>query len=80
MEYDRHVVKQLRAERDCVYTSGGGLAQSDAWLRPRQGIGGGVPEAAMKYLITSYLSPAASAVLRHKDVQEPSRTREESGR
>jgi Polysaccharide deacetylase len=29
--YDRHVLKQLYAERlDCVYTSDGGLAQSDA--------------------------------------------------
>ena len=58
--YDRHVLKQLRAERlDCVYTSDGGLAQSDAWLRPRQGISGSVPEASMKYLITNYPSIAA---------------------
>jgi peptidoglycan/xylan/chitin deacetylase (PgdA/CDA1 family) len=58
--YDRHVLKQLRAERyECVYTSDGGLAQSDAWLKPRQGISGGMSEAAMKCLITGYPSLAA---------------------
>jgi peptidoglycan/xylan/chitin deacetylase (PgdA/CDA1 family) len=55
--YDRHVLKQLRAERlDCVYTSDGGLAQSEAWLRPRQTICSNVSEAAMKSLITGYPS------------------------
>jgi peptidoglycan/xylan/chitin deacetylase (PgdA/CDA1 family) len=58
--YDRHVLKQLRAERfDCVYTSDGGLAQTDAWLKPRQGITGGISETAMKCLITGYPSLAA---------------------
>jgi len=57
--YDRHVLKQLRAERlDCVYTSDGGLAQSDAWLKPRQTICSNVSEAAMKSLITGYPSLA----------------------
>jgi peptidoglycan/xylan/chitin deacetylase (PgdA/CDA1 family) len=37
--YDRRVLKQLRAEHlECVYTSDGGLAQSDAWLKPRHTI------------------------------------------
>ena len=55
--YDRHVLKQLRAERlDCVCTSDGGLAQSDAWLKPRQTIDSNVSEATMKSLITSYPS------------------------
>jgi peptidoglycan/xylan/chitin deacetylase (PgdA/CDA1 family) len=66
--YDRHVLKQLRTERlDCVYTSDGGLAQSDAWLRPRQSIAGGVPEAAMRYLITSY--PSLAARLRYSAIR-----------
>jgi peptidoglycan/xylan/chitin deacetylase (PgdA/CDA1 family) len=57
--YDRHVLKQLRAERlDCVYTSDGGLAQSDAWLKPRQTICSNVSEAAVKSLITGYPSLA----------------------
>ena len=55
--YDRHVLKQLRAERlDCVYTSDGGLAQSDAWLKPRQTICSNMSDAAMKSLITGYPS------------------------
>ena len=55
--YDRHVLKQLRAERlDCVCTSDGGLAQSDAWLKPRQTIHGNVSEATIKSLITGYPS------------------------
>ena len=55
--YDRHVLKQLRAERlDCVYTSDGGLAQSDAWLKPRQTICSNLSEAAMKSLVTGYPS------------------------
>jgi peptidoglycan/xylan/chitin deacetylase (PgdA/CDA1 family) len=34
--YDRRVLARLRREHfECVYTSDGGLAQSDAWLRPR---------------------------------------------
>ena len=58
--YDRHVLKQLRAERyDCVYTSDGGLAQSDAWLKPRQSVLHNVPEAAMESLLTGYPSLAA---------------------
>ena len=58
--YDRHVLKQLRAARyDCVYTSDGGLAQSDAWLKPRQTVLDNVPEAAMESLITGYPSLAA---------------------
>jgi peptidoglycan/xylan/chitin deacetylase (PgdA/CDA1 family) len=58
--YDRHVLSQLRAERfDCVYTSDGGLAQSDAWLKPRQTITSDVSEVAMKYLITGYPSLVA---------------------
>jgi hypothetical protein len=58
--YDRHVLKQLRAERlDCVYTSDGGLARSDAWLKPRQTICSDVSEADMKFLITRYANPAA---------------------
>jgi peptidoglycan/xylan/chitin deacetylase (PgdA/CDA1 family) len=57
--YDRHVLKQLRAERyDCVYTSDGALAQSDAWLKPRQTVLHNVPEAAMASLITGYPSLA----------------------
>ena len=58
--YDRHVLKQLRAERyDCVYTSDGGLAQSDAWLKPRQSVLHNVPEAAMESLLAGYPSLAA---------------------
>ena len=55
--YNRHVLKQLRAARyDCVYTSDGGLAQSDAWLKPRQTVLDNVPDAAMESLITGYPS------------------------
>jgi peptidoglycan/xylan/chitin deacetylase (PgdA/CDA1 family) len=58
--YDRHVLKQLRTERyDCAYTSDGGLAQSDAWLKPRQSVPHNVPEAATESLITGYPSLAA---------------------
>ena len=58
--YDRHVLKKLRAERfDCVYTSDGGLAKSDAWLRPRQTVYSDVAERDMKVLLTSYPSLAA---------------------
>jgi peptidoglycan/xylan/chitin deacetylase (PgdA/CDA1 family) len=58
--YDHHVLKQLRAARyDCVYTSDGGLAQSDAWLKPRQTVLDNVPDAAMESLITGYPSLAA---------------------
>ena len=52
--YDRHVLKQLHAERlDCVCTSDGGLAQSDAWLKPRQTNCSNMSEAAMKSLATA---------------------------
>jgi hypothetical protein len=55
--YDRHVLKQLHAERlDCVYTSDGGLAQSDAWLKLRQTICSNTSEATIKSLITGYPS------------------------
>lgn len=34
--YDRRVLERLRRERlECAYTSDRGLAQSDAWLKPR---------------------------------------------
>jgi len=34
--YDRRVLARLRREPfECVYTSDGGLARSDAWLKPR---------------------------------------------
>ena len=57
--YDRHVLKQLHAERlDCVYTSDGGLAQSDAWLKTRQTNCSNMSEAAMKSLATGYPSLA----------------------
>jgi peptidoglycan/xylan/chitin deacetylase (PgdA/CDA1 family) len=58
--YDHHVLKQLHAERlDCVYTSDGGLAQSDAWLKPRQAICNDMSEADMTLLITSRPNLAA---------------------
>jgi peptidoglycan/xylan/chitin deacetylase (PgdA/CDA1 family) len=61
--YDRRVLKQLRAELfECVYTSDGGLAQSDAWLKPRHTIRGDILEREMKSVITSY--PTLPARLR----------------
>jgi peptidoglycan/xylan/chitin deacetylase (PgdA/CDA1 family) len=58
--YDRRVLKQLRAARlECVYTSDQGLAQSDAWLKPRHTITSNVSEAHMTCLITDYPTPAA---------------------
>ena len=37
--YDRRVLARLRQESlECVYTSDGGLARSDAWLKPRQSL------------------------------------------
>jgi peptidoglycan/xylan/chitin deacetylase (PgdA/CDA1 family) len=58
--YDHRVLKQLHAERlDCVYTSDGGLARSDAWLKPRQTICSDMSEADMKLLITCYPNLAA---------------------
>jgi peptidoglycan/xylan/chitin deacetylase (PgdA/CDA1 family) len=61
--YDRGVLKQLRSERlECVYTSDAGLAESSAWLKPRQTINSTVSEADMKCLVTSY--PTLSSRLR----------------
>jgi peptidoglycan/xylan/chitin deacetylase (PgdA/CDA1 family) len=62
--YDRHVLKQLRAEHlECVYTSDGGLAQSHAWLKPRHTICSDISEREMKSVITSF--PTLPARLRH---------------
>ena len=37
--YDRRVLARLRREDlECVYTSDGGLARSDAWLKPRESL------------------------------------------
>ena len=53
--YDRRVLKQLRAEHfECVYTSDGGLAQSNAWLKPRRTICSDILEREMKSVATSY--------------------------
>jgi peptidoglycan/xylan/chitin deacetylase (PgdA/CDA1 family) len=63
--YDRRVLEQLRAERlECVYTSDGGLAQSHAWLKPRQTISSNMSEAHMKCLITAH--PRLGARLRRR--------------
>jgi len=63
--YDCHVLKQLRGERyDSVYTSDGGLAQSDEWLKARQSVLHDVPEAAMESLVTGY--PSLVARLRRR--------------
>jgi peptidoglycan/xylan/chitin deacetylase (PgdA/CDA1 family) len=55
--YDRRVLKRLRSESfECVYTSDGGLARADAWLKPRQTISGDMSDACVKRLITEYPS------------------------
>jgi peptidoglycan/xylan/chitin deacetylase (PgdA/CDA1 family) len=65
--YDRRVLKQSRAEHlECVYTSDGGLAQSDAWLKPRHTICSNILEKEMKSVIASY--PTLLRRLRHSTV------------
>jgi peptidoglycan/xylan/chitin deacetylase (PgdA/CDA1 family) len=53
--YDRRVLSQLRHESlECVYTSDGGLAQSDSWLKPRQTIIGAASEVDISCRIMNY--------------------------
>jgi peptidoglycan/xylan/chitin deacetylase (PgdA/CDA1 family) len=62
--YDRRVLNRLRSEHfEFVYTADGGLAQSDAWLKPRRTICSDILESEMKSVITSY--PTLPARLRH---------------
>jgi peptidoglycan/xylan/chitin deacetylase (PgdA/CDA1 family) len=61
--YDRRVLKRLRSEGfKCVYTSDGGLAKADAWLKPRETINGFISEEDIQSLLTSY--PTLRARLR----------------
>jgi peptidoglycan/xylan/chitin deacetylase (PgdA/CDA1 family) len=53
--YDRRVLRRLRSEPfKHVYTSDGGLAESDAWLMPRQTIDSTLSEDSIKGLVTTY--------------------------
>jgi peptidoglycan/xylan/chitin deacetylase (PgdA/CDA1 family) len=53
--YDRRVLRRLRSESfKHVYTSDGGLGESDAWLMPRQTIDSTLSEESIKDLVTIY--------------------------
>ena len=53
--YDRRVLRRLRSEPfKHVYTSDGGLAESGAWLMPRQTINRTLSEESIKGLVTRY--------------------------
>jgi peptidoglycan/xylan/chitin deacetylase (PgdA/CDA1 family) len=52
--YDRRLLRRLRRERlECVYTSDRGLAQSGAWLKPRDTVDSTWREADMKRVLTA---------------------------
>jgi hypothetical protein len=54
--YDRRVLNRLRSEHfEFVYTADGGLAQSDAWLKPRRTICGDILESEMKSVMPTEL-------------------------
>jgi peptidoglycan/xylan/chitin deacetylase (PgdA/CDA1 family) len=61
--YDRRVLKRLRNEGfKSVYTSDGGLAKADAWLKPRETLNGFMSETDIRSLLTTY--PTLRARLR----------------
>jgi peptidoglycan/xylan/chitin deacetylase (PgdA/CDA1 family) len=61
--YDRRVLKRLRQERfNCVYTSDRGLAQSEAWLKPRDTMDSTWLETDMKRVLAA--KPPLKARLR----------------
>jgi peptidoglycan/xylan/chitin deacetylase (PgdA/CDA1 family) len=61
--YDRRVLERLRSEGfECVYTSDGGMARSEAWLKPRNTMNSTWLEADIKRLLTT--KPSLKAHLR----------------
>jgi peptidoglycan/xylan/chitin deacetylase (PgdA/CDA1 family) len=61
--YDRRLLRRLRSERfECVYTSDRGLAQSEAWLKPRDTLDSTWLEADIKRVLTT--KPSLKARLR----------------
>jgi peptidoglycan/xylan/chitin deacetylase (PgdA/CDA1 family) len=61
--YDRRVLKRLRQEKfETVYTSDGGLAKSEAWLKPRCTIDSTWQKADMQQVLSA--KPSISARLR----------------
>jgi peptidoglycan/xylan/chitin deacetylase (PgdA/CDA1 family) len=61
--YDRHVLQRLRREHfKCVYTSDRGLAQSKAWLKPRDTMDCTWLETDMKQVLAA--KPSLKARLR----------------
>ena len=63
--YDRHVLKRLRRERfACVYTSDRGLAQCDAWLKPRDTMDRTWSEPEIKEVLAA--KPSMKARLRRE--------------
>jgi peptidoglycan/xylan/chitin deacetylase (PgdA/CDA1 family) len=63
--YDRRVLRWLRHERlDCVYTSDRGLAQSNAWLKPRYTVDSSWKE--VDYMPTLTTLPSLKARIRRR--------------
>jgi peptidoglycan/xylan/chitin deacetylase (PgdA/CDA1 family) len=63
--YDRRLLRRLSRERfECVYTSDRGLAQSEAWLKPRDTMDSSWQEADIKQVLT--VKPSLKARLRRK--------------
>jgi hypothetical protein len=61
--YDRRVLARLRRENfDCVYTSDGGVARSDAYLKPRETLGATWQETDIRRALAA--SPPLKARLR----------------
>ena len=61
--YDRRLLRRLRRERfECVYTSDRGLANSEAWLKPRDTMDSTWLEADIKQVLTA--KPSLTARLR----------------
>ena len=61
--YDRRLLQRLRRERfECVYTSDRGLAQSEAWLKPRDTLDRTWMELDMMRILTT--RPSLKARLR----------------
>ena len=61
--YDRRLLRRLRRERfECIYTSDRGLAQSEAWLKPRDTMDSTWLEADIKQVLAA--KPSLKARLR----------------
>lgn len=58
--YDRRVLARLRGEDlECVYTSDGGLARCDAWLKPRESLDATWSTWDIERVVGAWPSPAA---------------------